>query len=194
MKEVLKMLHSQLWWGRMVSGSLCATCELMFFVSPKILYNDMWYLIVSSSDHICIWADKQRKDLHNAWYHRECGGWYFWLHQWGTANKLLIDYAFVSISSFITACISLQHSDRTFLLKFSALEIYNEVVNDLLNPESGPLRLLDDPEVSNLWFYAGYMRLLYRKDNLCEAYVPHHEIIAVDLCDSIWRVLTIWRR
>lgn len=29
----------------------------------------------------------------------------------------------------------------------SALEIYNEVVKDLLNPDSGPLRLLDDPEV-----------------------------------------------
>lgn len=39
-----------------------------------------------------------------------------------------------------------QHDDRTFLLKFSALEIYNEVASDLLNPESGPLRLLDDPE------------------------------------------------
>lgn len=39
-----------------------------------------------------------------------------------------------------------QHEDRIFLLKFSALEIYNEVANDLLNPESGPLRLMDDPE------------------------------------------------
>lgn len=28
----------------------------------------------------------------------------------------------------------------------SALEIYNEVVRDLLRPDSGPLRLLDDPE------------------------------------------------
>ena len=44
----------------------------------------------------------------------------------------------------------LQHSDRIFVIKFSALEIYNEVVNDLLNPESNPLRLLDDPEVSNM--------------------------------------------
>ncbi|KAH9290855.1 hypothetical protein KI387_034972, partial [Taxus chinensis] len=36
--------------------------------------------------------------------------------------------------------------DKDFVLKISALEIYNEVVKDLLNPESGPLRLLDDPE------------------------------------------------
>ncbi|XP_047966949.1 kinesin-like protein NACK2 isoform X1 [Salvia hispanica] len=36
--------------------------------------------------------------------------------------------------------------EREFLLKFSALEIYNETVVDLLNRESGPLRLLDDPE------------------------------------------------
>ncbi|KAG6389040.1 hypothetical protein SASPL_150499 [Salvia splendens] len=36
--------------------------------------------------------------------------------------------------------------EREFLLKFSALEIYNEMVVDLLNRESGSLRLLDDPE------------------------------------------------
>ena len=28
------------------------------------------------------------------------------------------------------------------------MEIYNEVVRDLLNPDSGALRLLDDPDVS----------------------------------------------
>jgi centromeric protein E len=33
------------------------------------------------------------------------------------------------------------------VLKFSAIEIYNEVVKDLLKPENTPLRLLDDPEV-----------------------------------------------
>lgn len=32
-------------------------------------------------------------------------------------------------------------------MKISALEIYNETVIDLLNRESGTLRLLDDPEV-----------------------------------------------
>ncbi|GFP82130.1 kinesin-like protein nack2 [Phtheirospermum japonicum] len=36
--------------------------------------------------------------------------------------------------------------EREFMLKFSALEIYNENVVDLLNRESGSLRLLDDPE------------------------------------------------
>ncbi|KAK6941238.1 Kinesin motor domain [Dillenia turbinata] len=35
---------------------------------------------------------------------------------------------------------------RDFILKVSALEIYNETVLDLLNRESGPLRLLDDPQ------------------------------------------------
>lgn len=34
------------------------------------------------------------------------------------------------------------------MLKFSALEIYNETVVDLLNRESGSLRLLDDREVT----------------------------------------------
>ncbi|TYK15023.1 kinesin-like protein NACK2 [Cucumis melo var. makuwa] len=36
--------------------------------------------------------------------------------------------------------------EGNFLLKFSALEIYNETVVDLLNCKSGSLRLLDDPE------------------------------------------------
>lgn len=34
------------------------------------------------------------------------------------------------------------------MLKVSALEIYNEVVKDLLATEGAPLRLLDDKEVS----------------------------------------------
>jgi len=38
--------------------------------------------------------------------------------------------------------------ERDFVLKFSALEIYNESVRDLLSVDSTPLRLLDDPEVN----------------------------------------------
>ncbi|KAK7360160.1 hypothetical protein VNO77_02140 [Canavalia gladiata] len=39
-----------------------------------------------------------------------------------------------------------KHKEREFVLKFSALEIYNESVRDLLCADSTPLRLLDDPE------------------------------------------------
>ncbi|KAJ6853577.1 kinesin-like protein KIN-7F isoform X2 [Iris pallida] len=39
-----------------------------------------------------------------------------------------------------------KHQEREFILKFSAMEIYNEAVRDLLSPDSAPLRLLDDPE------------------------------------------------
>ncbi|MCO5612995.1 hypothetical protein L7F22_067268 [Adiantum nelumboides] len=41
-----------------------------------------------------------------------------------------------------------KHHERDFVVKISALEIYNEVVRDLLNTDtsSGPLRLMDDPE------------------------------------------------
>ena len=35
------------------------------------------------------------------------------------------------------------------MLKIYALEIYNEIVRDLMNPESGALPLLDDPETTN---------------------------------------------
>ncbi|XP_026393687.1 kinesin-like protein KIN-7F isoform X1 [Papaver somniferum] len=39
-----------------------------------------------------------------------------------------------------------RHEERAFVLKFSAMEIYNEAVRDLLSGDSTPLRLLDDPE------------------------------------------------
>ncbi|XP_057449297.1 kinesin-like protein KIN-7G [Lotus japonicus] len=39
-----------------------------------------------------------------------------------------------------------KHVEREFTLKFSAIEIYNESVRDLLSPDFTPLRLLDDPE------------------------------------------------
>ncbi|CAO2039879.1 unnamed protein product [Urochloa humidicola] len=38
------------------------------------------------------------------------------------------------------------HEERAFVLKFSAIEIYNEVVRDLLSAENTPLRLWDDAE------------------------------------------------
>ncbi|KAE9604644.1 putative plus-end-directed kinesin ATPase [Lupinus albus] len=37
--------------------------------------------------------------------------------------------------------------ERDFTMKVSGLEIYNETVIDLLNRDSGPLRILDDPEL-----------------------------------------------
>ncbi|KAF2290829.1 hypothetical protein GH714_015683 [Hevea brasiliensis] len=39
-----------------------------------------------------------------------------------------------------------KHKEREFILKFSAMEIYNESVRDLLSMDTTPLRLLDDPE------------------------------------------------
>ncbi|KAK9044397.1 hypothetical protein V6N11_058298 [Hibiscus sabdariffa] len=45
-----------------------------------------------------------------------------------------------------TNCTYLQHKEREFILKFSAMEIYNESVKDLLSADNSPLRLLNDPE------------------------------------------------
>ncbi|CAA7391946.1 unnamed protein product [Spirodela intermedia] len=39
-----------------------------------------------------------------------------------------------------------RHKEREFVLKFSAMEIYNESVRDLLSTDNTPLRLLDDPD------------------------------------------------
>ncbi|XP_010494185.1 PREDICTED: kinesin-like protein KIN-7J [Camelina sativa] len=43
-------------------------------------------------------------------------------------------------------CYIQKHTEREFTLKFSAIEIYNEAVRDLLSGDNNPLRLLDDPE------------------------------------------------
>ncbi|KAJ4961127.1 hypothetical protein NE237_021037 [Protea cynaroides] len=53
----------------------------------------------------------------------------------------ITDYSVADIFYYIK-----RHEERAFVLKFSAMEIYNEVVRDLLIADSTPLRLLDDPE------------------------------------------------
>ncbi|CAL5376285.1 unnamed protein product [Camellia sinensis] len=55
----------------------------------------------------------------------------------------ITEYAIADIYDYIE---KLQHNEREFLLKFSAMEIYNESVRDLLSTDSSPLRLLDDPK------------------------------------------------
>ncbi|KAJ9166020.1 hypothetical protein P3X46_020821 [Hevea brasiliensis] len=51
------------------------------------------------------------------------------------------EYAVADIYEYMN-----QHKEREFVLKFSALEIYNEAVRDLLSTDSTPLRVLDDPD------------------------------------------------
>ncbi|KAG6413446.1 hypothetical protein SASPL_126157 [Salvia splendens] len=53
----------------------------------------------------------------------------------------ITDYAVADIYDYVQ-----KHEERAFVLKFSAMEIYNEVVRDLLSTDNSPLRLLDDPE------------------------------------------------
>ena len=53
----------------------------------------------------------------------------------------ITEYAVVDIFDYTD-----KHKEREFVLKFSAMEIYNESVRDLLSTDTTPLRLLDDPE------------------------------------------------
>lgn len=53
----------------------------------------------------------------------------------------ITEYTVADIFNYIE-----KHTEREFMLKFSAIEIYNESVRDLLSPDCTPLRLLDDPE------------------------------------------------
>ncbi|KAL0386919.1 UNVERIFIED_CONTAM: Kinesin-like protein KIN-7F [Sesamum radiatum] len=53
----------------------------------------------------------------------------------------ITEYAVADIYDYIQ-----KHEERAFVLKFSAMEIYNEVVRDLLSTDNTQLRLLDDPE------------------------------------------------
>ncbi|KAJ0085769.1 hypothetical protein Patl1_09250 [Pistacia atlantica] len=53
----------------------------------------------------------------------------------------ITEYAVSDIYNYVE-----KHKEREFVLKFSAMEIYNESVRDLLISDTNPLRLLDDPE------------------------------------------------
>ncbi|GER55442.1 kinesin motor family protein [Striga asiatica] len=54
----------------------------------------------------------------------------------------ITEYAVADIYAYMQ-----RHEERAFVLKFSAIEIYNEVIRDLLSTDSSTqLRLLDDPE------------------------------------------------
>lgn len=58
-------------------------------------------------------------------------------------------YTMIGITEYTVADIYdyiQNHEERAFVLKFSAMEIYNEAVRDLLSTDNLPLRLLDDPE------------------------------------------------
>ncbi|KAF0898312.1 hypothetical protein E2562_007164 [Oryza meyeriana var. granulata] len=53
----------------------------------------------------------------------------------------ITEYSVLDIYGYIE-----KHPEREFILRFSAIEIYNEAVRDLLSHDTTPLRLLDDPE------------------------------------------------
>ncbi|KAJ8763524.1 hypothetical protein K2173_002407 [Erythroxylum novogranatense] len=53
----------------------------------------------------------------------------------------ITEYTVADIFDYIN-----RHEERAFVLKFSAIEIYNEAIRDLLSTDNTPLRLLDDME------------------------------------------------
>ncbi|CAN0907691.1 Kinesin-like protein KIN-7E [Linum grandiflorum] len=53
----------------------------------------------------------------------------------------ITEYAVADIFDYIN-----RHEERAFVLKFSAIEIYNEAIRDLLTADNTSLRLLDDPD------------------------------------------------
>ncbi|CAH8305556.1 unnamed protein product [Eruca vesicaria subsp. sativa] len=53
----------------------------------------------------------------------------------------ITEFAVADIFDYIS-----QHEERAFSVKFSAIEIYNEAIRDLLNSDGTSLRLHDDPE------------------------------------------------
>ncbi|BAT77533.1 hypothetical protein LR48_Vigan04g248900 [Vigna angularis] len=58
-------------------------------------------------------------------------------------------YTMIGVTEYVVADIFdyiRKHEERAFVLKFSAIEIYNENIRDLLSSENTPLRLRDDPE------------------------------------------------
>ena len=60
------------------------------------------------------------------------------------------------------------------MLKFSAIEIYNESVRDLLSPDCTPLRLLDDPEVC--------IFIIFYRTSICAFYLQFANLTERDSC------------
>lgn len=55
---------------------------------------------VFSSKYFCIWADKQRKDVHHVWNYWIYNGWYIWLHTQGTWNVPSLVFTWLSLLNF----------------------------------------------------------------------------------------------
>ena len=77
---------------------------------------------------------------------------------------------FTSVSLHLNLFSMLQHPEREFILKFSAIEIYNEAVRDLLSHDPTPLRLLDDPEV----LYSSLLELTIICYSFSCSYLQYH--------------------
>ena len=60
------------------------------------------------------------------------------------ANPGVIPQAVAEIFTYIQS-----HPEKTYLLRASYLEIYNETLKDLLAPDAGPLRIRQDEKVRN---------------------------------------------
>ncbi|CAD5319102.1 unnamed protein product [Arabidopsis thaliana] len=87
-------------------------------------------------------------------------------------------YTMSGITEFAVADIFdyiFKHEDRAFVVKFSAIEIYNEAIRDLLSPDSTPLRLRDDPEKGAV---STYFLLLQRADSYgaCSGFATQRKI------------------
>lgn len=122
------------------------------------------YFLSRCSKRLRIRADEQWQDVHHGRHHGAQHVGHLRLHRkgevcWLNAARPLVRLGIVwncchAVSSTLILCFSrvlfwpLQHPEREFILKFSAMEIYNEAVRDLLSSDATPLRLLDDPEVN----------------------------------------------
>ncbi|KAJ0793569.1 putative plus-end-directed kinesin ATPase [Helianthus annuus] len=67
--------------------------------------------------------------------------------------------------------------NREFLLRVSYLEIYNEVVNDLLNPAGQNLRIREDKQV----FYVQILRMLVSTCHLYACFLSGFCFFAIKL-------------
>lgn len=59
------------------------------------------------------------------------------------SNPGIIPQAVSEIFTYIR-----DHSEKEFLLRASYLEIYNETLKDLLDPDAGPVKIRQDEKVS----------------------------------------------
>ncbi|CAI0392108.1 unnamed protein product [Linum tenue] len=115
-------------------------------------------------------SSMQWEDAYDERNHRVRHGRHFWLHLQVIWQKIIILNFPRGLIRKTDWFLGVFHNqEREFVLKFSAIKIYNEAGRDLLGSDPSPLRLLDDPKVNSQ--LSSWLLLQFRR-----SWWPRHRV------------------